>query len=231
MAHHPFLTSTRLGAICIGFTALTILSAPSFAKLADVGPVQLAMMDNMKMPSGGMDSMPKPPGEMPMGGQMSGATSSGGMGCCMGMGAMGQAPGSGMGMNMATSSALPGFPGASHLYHVGATGYFLDHLDKIALSADQQTKLNGVKQQGLKDQADRQRQIEAMEEELWFLTAAEKPDLGMIEAKLRETEKAKSDQRIAFIRSVGEAASVLTADQQKLLLGKVPMPTAKTPAK
>ena len=70
-----------------------------------------------------------------------------------------------------------------------------------------------------------------MEEELWFLTAADKPDLGTIEAKLREVEKAKSDQRIAFIRSVGDAASVLTADQQKLLLGKVPMPAAKSPAK
>lgn len=225
MTKHSISAPSKFGVICIGFAVLAILPFPSVAKSIG-GPLQLAMMDDMPM------QMPQKPSEMPSGGQMSGSAGmSGGMGCCMGMGAMGQAPGSGMGMNMATSSALPGFPGASHLYHVGATGYFLDHLDKVALSADQQTKLNSVKQQALKDQADRQRQIDGMEEELWFLTAADKPDLGTIEAKLREVEKAKSDQRIAFIRSVGDAASVLTADQQKLLLGKVPMPTAKSPAK
>jgi hypothetical protein len=225
MTTHSLPTPTKFGAICIGFAVLAILPFPSVANTVEA-PIQLAMMDNMPM------QMPQKPGEMTSGGQMGGAAGmSGGMGCCMGMGAMGQAPGSGTSMNMATSSALPGFPGASHLYHVGSTGYFLDHLDKVALSADQQTKLNGVKQQALKDQADRQRQIDAMEEELWFLTASEKPDIGTIETKLREAEKAKSDKRIAFIRTVGEAASVLTADQQKMLLGKVPMPAAKNPAK
>lgn len=227
MTHQPLRT---FAAICIGLTALTVLSGQSEAKTQSVGLLQLAMMDDMKMPAAGMRAMEKQSGEMPMGsGQMSGAMGGGGMGCCMG--AMGQSPGAGMGMNMATSSALPGFPGASHLYHIGATGFFLDHADKVNINAAQQTKLNGIKQQALKEQADRQRQIDAMEEELWFLTAAEQPDLPSIETKLREAEKAKTDQRIAFIRSVGEAASVLNPEQHKLLLGKVPMPAAKTPAK
>jgi hypothetical protein len=46
--------------------------------------------------------------------------------CCMG--AMGKAPGAGT--PMAMPSALPGFPGASHLYHVGAGGFFLDYADQ-----------------------------------------------------------------------------------------------------
>lgn len=231
MTTRPVLTAATLAALGISLAVLTAVPAPLAAKSLDASaPGQLAMMDEMKMPPGGMGKMEKQGGDKPMAGPMSAPAGGGGMGCCMGA-AMGQAPGAGTGMNMATSSALPGFPGASHLYHIGATGYFLDHVDKITLTAAQQTKLNDIKQQALKDQGDRQRQIDSIEEELWLLTAAEQPDLSSIETKLRESEKAKSDQRIAFIRSVGEAASVLTADQQKLLLGKVPMPVAKIPAK
>ena len=32
---------------------------------------------------------------------------------------------------MSMPSALPGFPGQSHLYHIGATGFFLDHPEHI----------------------------------------------------------------------------------------------------
>ena len=43
----------------------------------------------------------------------------------MGKGGMGQkTPGMG---KMQMPTALPGFPGASHIYHIGATGFFLDH--------------------------------------------------------------------------------------------------------
>ena len=68
--------------------------------------------------------------------------SGGGMMSMMGMMGMG-------GGNMAAmpQSALPGFPGASHLYHLVATGFFLDHPQHIALTTEQQAGLNKAKEQ------------------------------------------------------------------------------------
>ena len=54
---------------------------------------------------------------------------------------------------------------------------------------------------------------------MWQLTAADSPDETKIEAKTREIEKLRGDQRLAFIRAVGEAAKVLTPEQQQVLLG------------
>jgi len=141
---------------------------------------------------------------------------------------MGKAPGAGT--PMAMPSALPGFPGASHLYHVGAGGFFLDYADKLGLSVEQTTALNGVKQRVLVEQSTAQRKIDEAEQALWMLTAADQPDAAAIEAKLREIEKLKSEERLAFIRAVGEAAKLLNADQRKMVLGLAPMPSA-APAK
>lgn len=137
----------------------------------------------------------------------------------MGMGAMG-------GMNspaaMATPSALPGFPGQSHLYHIGATGFFLDHPQHIALTAQQQQMLAQHKQQSLLKQGELQRQIDAAEEKLWQLTGADQPQSGAIDKQVREIERLRADQRIAFIRAVGEAARVLTDQQRMQLTGMAP---------
>ena len=69
-----------------------------------------------------------------------------------------------------------------------------------------------------------QRKSEEAEQALWMLTAADQPDAAAVEAKVREIEKIKSDARFAFIRAVGDAANVLTAEQRKMVLGMVPMP-------
>ncbi len=45
------------------------------------------------------------------------------------------------------------------------------------------------------------------------------PDAAAIEAKVREIEKLRGDQRLAFIRAIGEAAKVLTDDQRRALAG------------
>jgi Spy/CpxP family protein refolding chaperone len=138
----------------------------------------------------------------------------------------------GMG-NMAPSASLPGFPGASHLYHVGATGFFLDHPQHITLSTEQQTALNRIKERTLLDRTSSDRRLEDAEQELWMLTAADTPDAAKIEAKVRAIEKLRGDQRVAFIRAVGEAGKVLTSDQQKALLGTKPsgpLPAAGKPA-
>ena len=176
--------------------------------------------------------------DMPMGDPaMSGGASSGGsMGMMemmrsrmsghdmMGMGAMG-----GMKSNaaMATPSALPGFPGQSHLYHIGATGFFLDHPRHIALTTEQQRMLGQHKQQSLLKQGELQRQIDAAEEKLWQLTGADQPQIGSIEKQVRDIERLRADQRMAFIRSVGEAARVLTDQHRQQLTGMAPASSAE----
>lgn len=172
---------------------------------------------------GGMGSM----GSMPNGGGGGMSGMNRGM-----MDMMGMAPAGGSGMGgggMAMPSALPGFPGASHLYHIGSTGFFLDHAEHITLTTAQQTALNGAKEKALLAKADSQRKIDAAEQELWTLTAADEPDAAKIEAKVQEIEKLRGDQRLGFIRAVGEAAKALTAEQRKSLLGQLP-PQPSQPA-
>ncbi len=132
-------------------------------------------------------------------------------------------------MNM-PPSALPGFPGASHIYHIGATGFFLDYADHIGLSADQQVGLNKIKEQALLSKSASDRQVEQAEQELATLTSSDQPDLKKIEAKVRDIAKLGTDQRIAFIKAVGEAAKLLTPDQQKMLTGFASPAPAASPS-
>ena len=134
-----------------------------------------------------------------------------------GMEMMGRMTKGANGMQM--PSALPGFPGASHIYHIGATGFFLDHPEHIELSASQQADVNRIKEKALLEQATTERKIDEAEQQLWTLTASDKPDAAKIDAKVREIEKLRGDQRLAFIRAVGEATQVLTDDQRQALLG------------
>ena len=58
--------------------------------------------------------------------------------------------------------------------------------------------------------AEFERKISAAEEQLWQLTASDQPSQSSVEAKAREIERMRADERLAFIRAVGEAAKVLT---------------------
>ena len=139
-------------------------------------------------------------------------------GCCSGMmGKMGGAAPTSTPM----PSGLPGFPGAAHLYHMGATGFFLDSPDTIKLTLDQQAALNAIREQSIGNHASAQRQIDQAEQELWILTSSDQPDTPALEKKIHEIEHLNGEQRIAFIRSVGEAARILTEDQRAALLGTV----------
>ncbi|MDI1314874.1 hypothetical protein [Prosthecobacter sp.] len=182
-------------------------------------------MDMMKMEMGGMGG-----GAMPAAAPAAGM-SGGGMGMMamdkmemagmMGMGPMGGAP-AGM-----SASALPGFPGASHLYHLGATGFFLDHKTHIALTTEQTAALNKAKEQARLAKSTADRKAAQAEQELWTLTAADQPDAATIEAKIGEIEKTHGDERLAFIRAVGEASKLLTDEQRKILTGfAAPAPAA-----
>lgn len=144
------------------------------------------------------------------------------MGKKKGMKMMGMMKGADGTQGMAMNSALPGFPGASHIYHIGATGFFLDHDEHIELTTDQKAGLGQHKEQSLLSQNTVDRKIDEAEQQLWELTASDGPDEELIEAKIREIEKLRGDQRLEFIRAVGEAANVLTADQRKSLLGQGP---------
>ena len=181
-------------------------------KMKDNMPAN-APMPNSDSDDGVQDVMPGPPSSDMMGRMRGSMTGRPGM------------------SRMAPASQLPGFPGASHLYHVGATGFFLDHPQHITLSTQQQTALNRIKEKSLLDGANSARRIEDAEQEVWLLTAGEAPDGAKIEAKVRAIESSRGDQRMAFIRAVGEAGKVLTAGQQTALLGTNPMPASKsTPA-
>lgn len=186
------------------------------------------------MPAGGMgmDMMKMGGGAMP---PAPAAGMSGGGGGGMGMtgmdkmemaGMMGMSGGS---MGAMPQSALPGFPGTSHLYHIGATGFFLDHSQHIALTTEQQAGLNQAKEQALLAKSTADRAKEQAEQELWTLTAADQPDATAIKAKIAEIEKLTGDERFAFIRAVGDASKLLTDEQRKSLTGFAP-PVSAAPA-
>lgn len=135
----------------------------------------------------------------------------------MGMGPMGQQGGVNAGGLQASS--LPGFPGASHIYHIGATGFFLDHPEHILLETAQQQELNRLKQSALLAKASTQRKVNEAEQQLWELTGADQPDADQIQAKVDEIAKLRGQQRLDFIRAVGESAKILTDEQRQILLG------------
>jgi hypothetical protein len=112
---------------------------------------------------------------------------------------------------------------------VGARGFFLDAADALALSQDQQAKLRLIKQRAALDQSEAQLRIGEAEQQLWTLTAADRPETPKVEAKVREIEKLRADRRLAFIRAVGSAAVLLSEAQRAILVG-APRPAMSPPA-
>ncbi len=139
------------------------------------------------------------------------------------MGSMMGNMGAGAGMGKAAMiSALPGFPGASHIYHIGATNFFLDHPQHIVLTPEQQSAISKIRENTLIEQGEYQRKVQQAEQELSLLTSSDQPDFSKIEEKAKEIEKIKVDQRLGFIKAVGECAKILTDQQRKALLGQIP---------
>ncbi len=130
-------------------------------------------------------------------------------------------------------SALPGFPGASHLYHIGATDFFLDHQEHISLTIEQQASLRQAKEKALMAKSSADRAREQAEQELWALTASDEPNSKAIGSKIADIGKIAADERYAFILAVGEASKFLTDQQRQSLTGfapAVPTPGALAPA-
>ena len=194
--------------------------------LATLSSAANAMDDMMPMTPPGQMSPSPPPSGMPM----PDGSPSGGMGMgmcmeCMGeMGGMGgaSAPSGMPGMGAVPPNALPGFPGASHLYHVGADGFFLNHPQHIQLSTEQRTRLGRIREKALLDRATALRKIEEAEQQLFVLTGSDQPDMRKIEAQARAIEELRVQRRLGYIRAVGEAAQVLTDPQRRAVLGTAP---------
>ena len=138
-------------------------------------------------------------------------------------------PGDDMGA-MVRSSAMPGVPGVSSLYHIGATEFFLNHPEHITLTTKQLAALNRMKQKSLFSKFTAQRKIEEAEQELWELTGADEPDAARIQDKVQAIEKLRGEHRMAFIQSVAEAAIILTDEQRQMLIGTRADETATTDA-
>lgn len=170
----------------------------------------------------------KLPQKMPM--APAGGMGGGGMMAMMTemMGMMGSMAPKSTASNLQASSELPGFAGASHIYHIGATGFYVDHADMLGFTTEQLGSLNRLKEKSLLAQSALDRKVLAAEEDLWKLTASDKPVIKSIEAKVKEIESLKGEKRITFIRNVGEAAGLLTAEQRSILLGR--NATSKKPA-
>lgn len=124
--------------------------------------------------------------------------------------------------------ALPAFAGTPGIYHMGATGFFLDHPEHITLSAQQRKGLETIKVDAQKAQARYQQQIVTIENSVWSLTGMEQPDAAAIEQKVREIETLRAKQRMAYIEAVGEAAKTLTDAQLKQLAGLAGPEMART---
>lgn len=69
------------------------------------------------------------------------------------------------------------------------------------------------------DRASEQRRIDQAEQELYTLTGADQLDNSKVQAKVGEIEKIRSEQRMNFIRAVGQATNVLTHEQHQALMG------------
>ena len=200
------------------YGASTASGQSTMKPMKKMGGMGMGMMGGMKSMSRDSDSQMSGMGMGGMG-MMSMMKGKKGM---MGMGMMGMNPamssGSMAGMDM--PSSLPGFPGASHIYHIGETGFFLDHPDHITLTGEQQKKLNSMKEAALLAASTAEREIAEAEQELWKLTAADEPDIKKIEAKAKEIAQRQVKTRIAFIRAVGDAANILTKGQRQILVGE-----------
>ena len=221
-----------MGMGMMGAKGMGIMGGKGMGKMEGKG---MEMGDN-KMPVGGkgMKDMDAKKGMNAMGGDKAEMSGMEGMDKMEMMGVMGMAPKSAGGMagmksmgKMQVQAALPGFPGASHIYHIGATDYFLNHPEHIDLTAKQQGDLGRVKEKAVLAKTSAQRKIDEAEQELWTLTSADQPDAAKIEYKIREIEKLRGDQRMALIRAVGGAAKLLTDEQRQALLGTGADKTAK----
>ncbi len=183
---------------------------PGMGAPADAAPGGMSAMG----PNGGAGGMPGTGGP-----PSSGSGAAGGESPPMNMGAptgmarmLGKPPMAGA---STAAGSLPPAMGAPHIYQLGADTLFLDQASAIGLTREQQKSLTALKERAAVANATTQRKIDQSEQDLWVLSSSEAPDLAKIEAKVGEIARLGGQQRMDFIRTIGEAVGDLSDAQRR----------------
>lgn len=96
-------------------------------------------------------------------------------------------------------------------------GYMLSHREELKLTPEQVKKLEGLRSDFERDARKKQDDLRAAEKGLDDLTRSDSVDLKQAEAKVREIERLRADQRIARIRAVEQGKSILSQEQRDRL--------------
>ncbi len=95
--------------------------------------------------------------------------------------------------------------------------YMLSHREELKLTPEQVKKLEGLRSDFERDGRKNQDDLRAAEKSLDDLTRSDSVDLKQAEAKVREVERLRADQRIARIRAVEQGKSILSQEQRDRL--------------
>jgi Spy/CpxP family protein refolding chaperone len=107
----------------------------------------------------------------------------------------------------------------------------LEHREQLALTQDQATRLETLRQEFTRETIRRDAELRIVEMDLAALLEQTPADLGKVEAKIRELEKLRADLRIARIRTLEQGRAVLTPEQRtklQALLGGAGRPARRT---
>lgn len=96
-------------------------------------------------------------------------------------------------------------------------GYMLNHREELKLTPEQVKKLEDIRSDFERSARKNQDDLRAAEKSLDEMTRADSVDLKQAEAKVREVERLRADQRIARIRAVEHGKSVLSQEQRDRL--------------
>jgi len=114
-------------------------------------------------------------------------------------------------MGMGTGSMI-GHGGFIHGRPITA---MLQFKEKLGLTAEQVTRLDGLRSAYQQEAQKRVEILRAREAELHDLIAADQTDLGRIEAKFREVQQTAAEENLARIRTIVQAKETLTPAQRE----------------
>ena len=103
--------------------------------------------------------------------------------------------------------------------------FILDHREQLALTPEQATRLETLRQEFTRESIRRDADLRIAEMDLTALLGQSPLDQAKVEAKIRELEKLRADLRIARIRTLEQGRAVLTPEQRtklQALLGTAP---------
>jgi Spy/CpxP family protein refolding chaperone len=95
--------------------------------------------------------------------------------------------------------------------------FILDHREQLALTPEQATRLETLRQEFTRETIRRDADLRIAEMDLAALLEQTPADLAKAEAKIRELEKLRADLRIARVRALEQGRAVLTPEQRTKL--------------